>query len=601
MIQRNQHDRIAHYVVRNEVTRQPGRHVFVAVAVKTDRIVGGYVQRWRMAGAQYRHTTSKGSTIRSEALYSTEVALWDDVQSFCRRGSRTVVWAHNAGYMVRISRCLDILTQAGWELESHNISNRGTWMQWRRNGVSLVIVDTISIWPMDLDSVASQFGLSKLDGGGDVEDTQRWEAKVRRDLLILTTATWSYLCWLKECDMGNWQMTAPAQAWAVFRHKFLRHKLLVHDYEDALQAERRAMWTGRCEAWMHGNMYGQIIHEWDISQCYPRVAERTSVPTRIICPMPDGFDWKSLRGNKSTALLAQCTVRTELPVVPTSYEGRILWPIGEFDTTLWDTEIFAALDAGAEVTVHSGWVYRKAPALRDWARWIIETSTSKDDDTPAWLKGIIKRWGPQMIGRLAMRYRRWEEYATAPESTVMRGVMHDTDKGTTHEMMQAGRTLWVDDGLTEWSQSMPSIAGYIQATARVWLWDIISRMPPQALLYCDTDSVLTTDEDHSAMQQIAQALPHMGLRLKTAWRGIQIRGPRHLITGPKIRISGIPSGAVKRLDDTYVGEVWEGTATAMTRGHTDTVHIRDRTWKTNPVDRRRSGPEVGWTTAIRIG
>lgn len=590
-----------HYVKPNESARIPRRHIFLDTEANEEPIPGGHVQTWRLGVACFYSALAGKSTKERWRKYADPSELWMDVDAHCGAHDRTVLWAHNLSYDARIGDVFAALPELGWQLQAHNISPRGTWLTWRKGRATLMMVDSSSVFPTSLEKVGQCFGMDKEPLPDMAAGEGEWLQRCVRDVQILRKAILTYLDWLEREDIGNWQATGAGQSWAAFRHKFMTHKLLVHDDEEALAAERRAMWTGRCEAYWHGELNGQVVHEWDFTMAYARIARDHAVPVRLIGPMPDGHEWRSYLDSDTVACLAEVTITTTVPVVPCESDGRILWPVGTFDTTLWDVEIVAAMAAGARVTVGRAWLYRKRPALRSWAEWIIGQLTAVDPEPPAWLKIILKHWSRALIGRMAMTYTNWEEYATSPRSMTARYTMYDSATGETSDMLQVGKTIWQCTGVTESPQSLPMITGYIQAIARVQLWNVIQAMPQRALLYVDTDSLLVTDKHFRALDALSRTPIGEGLRLKRSWQGFTIYGPRQIRTGEQLRVAGVPHRATRKEKDVYEGEVWDTLTSALKRGTADRVIIRDREWRITGVDRRRQGHGIGWTTPIAVG
>lgn len=593
--------RVIHYVKPNETTRVPRRHIFLDTESTEDSIRGGHEQRWALAVACFRAVRKGKSTQEQWATYDDPLMLWRDVDAWCKAGKRTILWTHNLGYDVRISEAFTLLPELGWTLTAHNLGAKGAWLIWRRDGATLSMVDSASVFPTTLAQIGKTLGMGKRPlpdrGAGGIGLYSRcWQ-----DVAILREAVTSYVDWLEREDLGNWQLTGAGQSWAAWRHRHMDHRVLIHDDAEALTAERRAMWTGRCEAYWHGELNRQVVHEWDFTLAYPRIARDTYLPSRLIGPMPDSFDWQRAMGSKTTALLAEVTVTTRLPVVPTMDDGHILWPVGTFNTTLWDVEISEAIKEGAHVTVHRGWLYRKAPILATWASWIMGELQSIEDSEGDWRYMVLKHWARALIGRYAMSYVAWDEWATAPTAQVRCHDVYDRDTGETNRVVQIGHTIWMAGGHREWQESAPMVTGYVQSVARVRYWRLYRAMPPDAALYGDTDSVLVTDRHLHAMDAIARAHPEWGLRLKRSWDGFAVWGPRQIRTGALVRIAGVPRRAARVDKRTFAGEVWETLAGSLAKGHSQQVVIRDRVWEIRGVDRRRDGPEIGWTTPRVLG
>lgn len=578
----------------------PRRLVFVDTEAYGARNPFGHVQSWALAVACFRSQRPDRAASEQWGTYDDPSMLWQAVDAYVGKSGRTVLWTHNLGYDARIAEVFEALPAMGYTLVAHNLIGKGCWLMWRRGRASLTMVDSTSVFPCELVRLGVHLGLPKLPLPPASARGIGLYSRCWRDVEILRAAVLAYLGWLETEDLGNWQLTGAGQSWATFRHRFMDRRLLVHDDTDALTAERRAMWTGRCEAYWHGALGFQVVHEWDLSLAYARIARDHSVPVRLLGPMPEGYDWQRVLSMESTALLAECTVTTEAPVVPTHEDGRILWPVGTFTTTLWDVEIREAIAAGATVTVHKGWLYRKAPALKQWAEWIIAQLDNLGELKDHWLYIVLKHWARALIGRFAMTYTKWEPYAEAPSAMVRAHVVYDTDTNESFRTVQIGQTIWRDAGVREWGESMPMVTGYIQAIARVRLWTLLKEAPAQSVLYCDTDSVLVTDMHSVHMQAVADSHPEWGLRLKRSWQGFAVWGPRQIVTGESVRIAGVPSKAHRVEPRVFRGEVWESLQGAIGKGRPGAVHIRNRMWNVIGRDRRRDGPELGWTQPFRL-
>lgn len=594
-------ERVGHYIKQNEQTRVPRRHIFLHTVARDRRTHNGSLKTWYAACATFRVAQKGRKATERTTMFTDPDDLWEAVAAHCVRGARTVLWAHNLGYDVRLADALHTLPRLGWRLTAHNLAPKGTWMVWDRDGITLTMVDSASVFPKLLHQVGSVFGLNIPVAGPDKETDGSLLARAKAGELIVRTAITSYLQWIDDGDLGNWQFTGAGQSYATFRHKFLTHKMLVHEDVDALAMERRAMWTGRCEAYWHGTLTRQVVHEYDFVSAYASICATVSLPIRLVGPMPPNYPWRRVLTDSKVALLASVTITTSVPVVPCLSDGRILWPVGTFETTLWDVEIQEAILNGAEVTVHSGYLYRTAPALQAWAEWILSALKADDSVVPAWQKIIIKHWSTACPGRFAMAYPAWEDFGSGSKIGVDRRRVIDSDTGESYEMLQVGRDVFKQGGITEWGQSQPAITGYVMAVARVRLWRVTQALPAEAVLYADTDSIIVTDQWAKQVHDLAATPIGAGLRLKKSWDGFSIFGPRQIVTGQQVRVAGVPSSARRVGKMAFEGQVWESLPVSMGNHRADRILLRDRMWQAKCVDRRRKGPSLGWTAPYEIG
>jgi hypothetical protein len=592
--------RVWHYIRTNEQTRVPRSLIVFDTEATQTRVTGGHEQTWMVAVAWFHKGRKDRPAHESTHVFDRPRDLWQAVTDHCGRSGRTVMWAHNLGYDARISSAFLDLPLLGWELVAHNIAPRGTWLVWKRDRATLVMVDTASVWPTTLTSIGKWFGLAKPKLPGPDAPLSDWVTRCQADVAITRTAVMAYLEWIESADMGNWQFTGAGQSWTAYRHKYMHHPMLVHADPDALAMERRAMWTGRCEAYWHGTIGYQEVQEWDYETAYARVARDLQVPVRLVGAIGPRSAWRNALDDPGIAVLAEVTVTTETPTVPTLHESRILWPVGTFRTTLWDIEIRAAIEDGAHVEFHGGFLYRTAPALTAMADWILAELAKPAEQCPLWRKAILKHWSRAWVGRFAMQYATWEAWAHMPTLGAERRTIIDEVEGTTYDTMQVGADVWRESGTVEWAQSMPSVTGYVMAACRVKLWRLIQRMPPGSVLYCDTDSLIITDRWKPAIDELTQIGVGEGLRLKSTYRGFSIMGPRQIVTGERVRIAGIPIMARRVGPQAYEGSIWESLDVALRSGRPATVRTHDRRWRPQGIDRRRVGRGVGWTAPHKL-
>lgn len=593
-------DRVWHYVKGARRARMPRRHIFLDTEAHIDRTSTGHVQRWRLGVAAFRSAEKNRTVKQSVGVYDSARQLWRDVESFTRGRNRTVLWAHNLGYDVRISESFDVLPALGWRCTAHNLASRGTWVNWRKGDATLLMVDSCSVFPVPLDQLAKTFLSAKVPLPSNEDSRDRWVARCTRDVEILGGAVTAYLDWLEAEDLGSWQLTGAGQSYAAFRHRFLTHQMMVHGDVEALAAERRAMWTGRCEAYWRGRTGHVGVEEWDLSLAYARIARDNNVPCQLVGePAPDS-NLGELLSHTRFAFLADVEVETSRPLVPCRVDGRMAWPVGRFSTTLWGPELALALECGASVRPSRIWAYAARPALRSWAAWIIDALTGEGSTITPWQRIVLKHWVRALIGRFGMRYSAWEHFGVTKGLRIMHADVYDVVTGEEYTMEQLGQDFFRSTGEVEWDQSQPAVTGYVMSVMRVWLWHLMQSMPDRSVLYADTDSFFVTSEHHDQAVALAASELGDGLRLKSLYKRATILGPRQIVVDGRPRMAGVPTSAVSLPGGRMQGEVWSSLSASMRRGRPSSVITTDRVWKVSGVDHRRMPGPDGWTVPYTV-
>jgi hypothetical protein len=299
----------------------------------------------------------------------------------------------------------------------------------------------------------------------------------------------------------------------------------------------------------------------------------------------------------SHCILAQVTVTTPVPVVPTMGDEHILWPVGTFDTTVWDPELELLAANGADVTVHKAWVYRKAPALQQICGWIISQLAHSDDTLTRVQHRMLKHWARTVVGRCALRYRTWDKWGTADDDDVTLGMYHDWDTGDVSEMMQVGTQLRVLSAQRESPDSLPQIPGWVMSECRRRLWALMVRAGLDNVAYVDTDSIVVNSLGAQRIERWSDKGGGWPLHVKGRYSELNILGPRMLVVDGERRMAGVPLQAHMDKHGQLRGEVFVSLRESLLRHQVDSVEVLQRKFDPSGVDRRRRHLDWGRTAA----
>lgn len=589
----------AHYIKANEQARVPSRVVVFDTEANRERTEKGECQTWSLAVAMFLEWNRKGELTRTLEIFDTPTELWLAISQFTRPTKRTVVYAHNLNYDLRISNALSLLPKLDFSLRDIRLDGRGSWSKWSRDKATLTLCDSASIFPVKLEELAKMLGMRKLPLPNSTERTQLLQ-RCKRDVEILSRAIICYLSWMRSGQLGNWQMTGASQAWSHWRHSHYTHQVLIHDNSEALAAERAAMHAGRCEAWQWGERSGDVWYEYDWQNSYPRIARDYGLPARLVgtinSPNPDSMP----KLMSKYCVLAELEVDTEYPCVPASHEGRVLWPVGKFTTTLWDAEIRLLQEHGATFRVRRAWLYSRQPILRDWAEWILSSLHDPSETMEPWQKLILKHWSRALIGRFGMRYSAWEMFATTDQPNVTISELYNSDTQVLSQLMQIGTNIYTSGEQKEIEDGCPQITGYIMSVARSKLWRVSQSIGASNVLYMDTDSLLVNSDGHRAIQTQRGTGDFDGLRSKGRYRSLHIYGPRSIICDKRPTVSGLPKRSTETAPGKWEGETWRGVTESIRQGEWDRVTIRNSTFHLRYNMYRRHFVDGGFAVPYRL-
>src|SRR5260370_37951774 len=96
----------AHYIRTNEQARIPARYVILDTEAVRERDKKGEVQTWSLAACAFVAWDKEEKILEQRARFETPEELWSAVSAFTRVGRRTVVYAHNLNYDLRIRQAV---------------------------------------------------------------------------------------------------------------------------------------------------------------------------------------------------------------------------------------------------------------------------------------------------------------------------------------------------------------------------------------------------------------------------------------------------------------------------------------------------------------
>lgn len=590
-------ERATHWIPRNHQCRIPKRWVVFDCEAKSRYEGDTEIQDWRMGAAIRWRFGLKRSDQAEKAVFNDAKSLWQWVVSHCRPGERTIALAHNLGYDVRVSEALEILPTLGFELVWCNLDRSVSAMTWRGEHGTLVLADTWTWLPVQLANIGADIGTAKLSMPSDNATRASWERYCLRDCEILYEAVSDLLGFIAANDCGNWQPTGAGMAYAIWRHKFMTHKILVHDNADAIEAERAAMHCGRSEAWRHGRLEPVVWSEVDMRNAYVQIASECDMPTKLKYKTGALTNGQYRKLANQYRILCRANIRTDIPLAPYHNGSKTLWPVGQFTSWLWDTEVNLLLDRGQHVSIEAAYIYTRAPILKGWADWILSLTDKDNDSVPSVVKTWAKHCGRALIGRISLRCPQWEVYGNNPDH--MTGISYGVDTRTGREtrFMHIGNVTLAETERTEGRDSLPQVTGWIMAECRARLWRAMETAGEAQIAHVDTDALVVSDIGLRQLRGSLGAEFGRAWAVKGSWRRMIIYGPRNYRCGDLRKVSGVPRKATEVAPNEFTGERWSGVSTDLESGRIKEVTITQGHWDMTARDpRRRDSPRASTLT-----
>ncbi|KKL58635.1 hypothetical protein LCGC14_2223420, partial [marine sediment metagenome] len=406
--------------------------------------------------------------------FDTGEAFWSWVQTKCQHKTSLWVYAHNAAYDATVTECWRILPQAGWSLSNAVIDSPPFIAYWRRNTSTLRMLDTLNLWKVPLAVIGKVIGLDKFSMPDCLEGSAEADRYCKRDVEIIMEALIEWWRWLEHHDLGGNAATMASQAFTAFRHRFLNHSILIDNNPSALQLARDAYHGGRVEVFKIGETKGPL-YLLDVRSEYPSVMQTEDYPT-VLRGIYGGLTAGELAELiESYAVVALVEIDTSEPAYPYSDSSPLLFPTGQFRTTLTTGEISFAIQSAHLVSCIRVAVYDRAPIFRNYVTDLFKLRVAAIRSGDVFTKWVIRELLNSLYGKFGQRGRKSKRIATTKDLSVRVWDEIDGETGERYRMRQLAGVIeqhWVEG---ESALSHPAIAAHVTGYGRRLLWSLIRR------------------------------------------------------------------------------------------------------------------------------
>ncbi len=376
--------RKAHYLNKPRNQQLP-RHFFFVDAEAEERPIGttatGREQSEQIFALGFAsHMRRKSKTEFYEADWKKLLEpkdFWEWLDEKVPQKQVAYVFAHNLGYDFPILQGYYILPKLGWTLTNFIIDDPPTIIDYekcpkmcgapsgryarkesgcREPHRKIRMIDTLNYFRMSLKALGASLGTFKLEmptiGDGKPapitpENSDIWDEYNMQDVQVLMDAVTQYIQFIVQHDLGSFQITQASQSFMAFRHKFMKHQILLDDESKALEVARKGYYGGRVECFKIGVRKGVETYKLDINSMYPAIMVKHEFPTQYATFWKDVSieEYKSQR-EAGYLMSAYCDIDTDEPVYPARHDNKLVFTTGKFSTYLSTPEIDYGIEHG---------------------------------------------------------------------------------------------------------------------------------------------------------------------------------------------------------------------------------------------------------------
>lgn len=501
--------------------------------------------------------------------FKTKRDVWRFIESHAYSGQKLYVVAHNVAFDWKVIDGFGQAKRNGWTLKKLiTIGTRNIW-HFRKDRKSLMVLDNMNFFSSSLESLGESIGIPKLKMPSDDAPFTEWETYCKRDVRVMLEAWKSWRSFLVENDLGNFGKTLASQAFNAYRHRFMPAKLYVHTNEKVVSLEREAYHGGRTEAFFIGALPLADYYYLDVVSMYPAEMRENEYPTKLIEVRQNVsiHDLQNLL--RSRCVIARCELVSDENVYPLVKDGRLIFPIGSFETVLSSRELDYAIEKHHISAIHECAIYERAKVFEEYVDFFHAARQRYKSEGNTAFAYASKLLLNTLYGKFGQRQDVWKhigDYPT-PETQTWTEWYEGDKKYHTYRLLN-GR-LEERVGLEEGFNSMVSIAAHVTADARMKLWKYMQIIGLENCYYVDTDSIFTNHVGYRKAEVLIDPRRLGRLDVKGHSNELEIYGAKDYRFGVSRTLKGIRKDATYLGDNRYRQVRFQGLKGAWREGRLD--------------------------------
>lgn len=567
-----------HYLQSNKTSSVPERHVFVDTETSRIKIGDG---KWRhdlkLGWACYIEYTKKEGVRKEEWLsFRKKDEFWNWLDKKCHDRTKLILWAHNIGFDLSVLGSCKALGERGWKLKLWVQDAQRVILTYRKDKKTLQVLDTLNFFKASLKQIGEDIGLSKGEVDFDTVSDDVLSDYCRNDVEIVKKVVIELLTFIIDNDLGTFKYTVAGQAFTAFKHRFMTHKILVHNNLLAINLERAAYRGGRSEVFRMGEI-DETVYNLDVNSMYPYMMQKYLYPTLLRgyssdCKLPVLMSLMN-----KFLVIAKVKVYVKEPCVGIK-KNWLIFPVGNFDAVLTSPELSEVTKFGVIKNVLEVSWYDKAPIFRAYVDYMYserKKAKQKGDKTRSLFYKYLLN---SIYGKFGQKNEYWKEVGEeSNEGNEYMEDFYDFEAGKWRLVYHFGGKIWDKSGFKEGYDSFVAIPAFVSAYARCYLWELIKHAGLRKnIFYCDTDSLFVNQAGYERLKPYVDQT-RLGY-LSDKGEGLMlVSNVKDYVFNEERNIKGVRKEAKEIKVGVFKQHQFSRFRTALKKGAVDTVEEKEVT------------------------
>jgi hypothetical protein len=464
--------------------------------------------------------------------------------TYGQKHKQTYIFAHNTAFDLRV---LHFFTQlnAYKTLSTPPIINERMFIfSVSIDGKTFTFLDTANFAVSTVKRLGKDMGFPKLEVSFTDVSTEDLLIYCTRDVDILVKFVLTYIQFIHSNDLGSFSTTLASQSLVAYRHRFMPKPIYLHKHDKATLLERSAYYGGRVEVFRKGDFSGDTFYNLDINSMYPHIMKDYKLPYRLRGYNDNTTVEQLARVTSKLYCIADVHLLTNISAYPVKRKGKLIFPKGQFRTTLQGDELTYALQNGDIKHVYAYSAYDTEYIFSDYVDFFYSHKVNAElHDNQSW-RFISKIFLNALYGKFGQTNPHREEIGTCQDDLILRQTVISMETGVHYQEI-----AWLGTVYREWKEgeatySFPAIAGATTSLARALLWKYILLAGIDNVFYCDTDSLIVNQNGFTHLKSVIDQHKLGYLKLEKSSIDLIIRGCKDYTFAGISKTKGIKESAV---------------------------------------------------------
>lgn len=546
------------YVTSATGTQRPGNVIFFDTETTFNNIDDVTKKHSLKVGiGKYTRSVNKDYfKEQDKIIFKTPPDFWIWALSKHRSKTHLYITAHNIIYDMVIVDGFKTLDNKGYELQSFYSKGGVSVFRYKSEKGSLTLLDNLNLFPGKLASYGKKFNLPKLTIDFDNTSLKALIIYCERDIDIMIRLWRNWCLFLDEHNLGSFKCTLAATSFNAYRTKYLKHKIYIHNDEQALKQERLSYKGGRVEVFYKGYLNSGEYFYLDINSMYPYVMLKHKYPRSLAgSTKTPSINYLENR-LKFYSVIIDVSLNTKVNPYPYRVNKFTAYPIGSFRTTLCTPEIIFALQNDHIDKIHSLYWYKRAPLFNQYVKdfYQLKLDYHKEGNTEfrtiakLLLNTLYGKWGQMGFEQSLMGENKSEDISVEYGYDMIRKerFIINTINGQQFITYKTGESRY----------SFPAIASHVTAYGRMMLFELITLAGPHNCYYCDTDSLIVNRIGYENLVHLKDDNEIGKLALESKSGEVRINAPKDYVFGAFVKRKGVKKDAEEVGNGVFRQEQW---------------------------------------------